>query len=219
MLKNLTLQSRLFIATVLMLLFAGAEVILGRLIGLSVISADGINMLGHSLLLFIALAVDALRRVFDKQAKVLEAIGGLIGGLFLIGMGIMMAFGAGHHNHSLAEHAQMMSMMGASDFCGISPGYWVSGIAAFSFVLHAGLALYLLKDTHNLNVAGACLHFGITTLMTALMFVSGFLMTWFGLWYLSDLLMFGITALMVVSGARLGYKSHKMLNECLTKKS
>jgi Co/Zn/Cd efflux system component len=217
MLKNLTLQSRLFIATVLMLIFAAVEIILGRFIGLSAISADGVNMLGHSLLLFIALVVDSLRRVFEKEGRMLEAIGGLIGGLFLVGMALMMALGAGHHHHSLAEHAQFMAQMGSADFCGLSPGTWMSALAGASFVLHAGLSLYLLKDIKNLNVAGACLHFGFTTLTTAAMFISGVLMVSFGWWFLSDVLMLIITALMTVSGARLGFKSLGLLNKSLKK--
>lgn len=207
MLKNLTLQSRLFMATVLMLVFAGAEIIIGRFTGLSAISADGINMIGHSALLLIALVVDTLRRIYDTEGRIIESIGGLIGGVFLIGMGITMALGAGHHHHSLAEHAQFMAQMGDS-FCGLSPGAWLSTVAVASFVLHAGLALYLLKDIHNLNVAGACLHFGITAVMTTLMFVSGLLMQIFGWYGLSDVMMLLITAVMVISGARLGYKSH-----------
>lgn len=197
--------SRLLWALLIMLGFAGIELTTGAMLGLMTLTADGLDMLGHSGLLALALAVQFIAARLPEAARArTEGYGGLgIAAYLFVMAAILLVSGGheghgGHHGHHMApEHGGMVIM----------------AFAALSIIIHAGTGKLLYGGKCHPLVLGACVYIFSHTFMALAMFGGGLLMTLTGMHSIDQYLTLGIALFMGAGAAKLGYLSYRRLRQ------
>jgi divalent metal cation (Fe/Co/Zn/Cd) transporter len=127
----------------------------------------------------------------------------------LIGMGAVVGLGLMEHAHA---HVHDHGTHGHHDHgAPASLGWVLTAFALVSIALHAFIVWFLYSGRAHLTVLGACLSMGTHVLLMVVMACCGLLMATFHLPGLDTLMAFVIACVMVMTGARLGLRSTKVL--------
>lgn len=197
---------RLLWALLIMLGFAGLELTTGGLLGISTLMADGLDMLGHSGLLALALVVQFIAARMPELARAkTEGYGGLAiaAYLFIMAVALITTGGHGghghhaHHGHMHAEHA----------------GFVIMAFATLSILIHAGTGKLLYGGKCHPLVLGACVYIFSHTFMAIAMFGGGLLMAVTGFQNVDTILTLGIALFMGAGAGKLGYLSYRRLKQ------
>lgn len=221
--QNLAPHWRLSLATVLMLFFAASEHVAGLLFYLPALKADALNMLSHSLVLFVTLAVTLLGNNFQKHQTAFEIVGTAICIGFMWVMAYQLLFqGMGHMHHA--------PMMMDDDMCGNTPmsdmphshgleaftpvhnyGWLLSFFAIISFCLHSFVTYLLYKGKENVAVLGVCMNMSAHVLMSIFMFISGLLMQMYHFHFLNSWITYAIAICMITMSLHLLWRIGKLI--------
>ena len=199
--------TRLLWALLIMLGFAGIELTTGSTLGIHTLLADGLDMLGHSGLLFLALVVQIIAARLPAVARAkTEGIGGLLiaGYLFLMAVFLITSGGHGGHAHHHDHHGHMEAAY---------TGYVIMGFAVLSIIIHAGTGKLLYGGKCHPLVLGACVYIFSHTFMALAMFGGGLLMAITGFQSMDIILTMGIALFMGAGAGKLAYLSMRRLKQ------
>lgn len=199
--------SRLLWALLIMLGFAGIELTTGALLGLMTLTADGLDMLGHSGLLALALAVQFIAARLPELARArTESYGGLAIAGYLFIMAVILLISGGHGGHGGHDHHGHHM---APEYGGVV----IMAFAALSIIIHASTGKLLYGGKCHPLVLGACVYIFSHTFMAIAMFGGGLLMSITGMHSIDQYLTLGIALFMGAGAGKLGYLSYRRLRQ------
>ena len=199
---------RLWWGLLIMLGFAGLELTTGAMLGISTLLADGLDMLGHSGLLGLAMAVQIVAaRLPDTARAKTEGYGGLAIAAYLFIMAMILIISGGHGGHG-GHHGHHGHHMEAEH-----AGFIIMGFAVLSIIIHAGTGKLLYGGKCHPLVLGACVYIFSHTFMAIAMFGGGLLMAVTGFHNMDMILTLGIALFMGAGAGKLGYLSYRRLKQ------
>lgn len=191
--------NRLLLAMLVILGFAGIELVSGSMFSLRTLTADGLDMLGHSGLLALALVIQTISAKMPEAArKRTEGLGGIaIATYLLIMAAFLLSTGEDHyHHHMSATHG----------------GLIITGFGILSIIVHASTGRLLYSAKCHPLVLGACVYIFSHTFMAIAMLLGGITMTVTGMVSLDLYLSYGIAVFMALGAIKLGWLSYKQLS-------